>query len=173
MITEPVLEERQRQSYMGIRAQVSKQELPNRIAQLMAEMVSWLEKKGVAPNGAPFTRYHMVNRENIMEIEVGFTVAKTLSGDRRVNGGIIPSGKYAMLSYTDSREDSKATTKLLNWATCQNIEWDAWESEQGKIFHSRLEIFLGQLHHSPSTWKTQVAIRLADKRPQIRFREDR
>ena len=61
MITEPKLEDRNEQRYVGIRTQVPMGEIEKVIPQLLGEVLAWLEKQGVAPAGAPFMRFHVIN----------------------------------------------------------------------------------------------------------------
>ena len=57
MITEPKIEHRNEQPYMGIRAQVTMQELGKVLPPLWGEVYGWLASKGVKPAGAPLWRY--------------------------------------------------------------------------------------------------------------------
>jgi hypothetical protein len=61
MITEPKLEDRNAQPYVGIRTQVPMKEFKRVVPQLLGEIFAWLEKQGVAPAGAPFMRFHVIN----------------------------------------------------------------------------------------------------------------
>ncbi|GHO74952.1 hypothetical protein KSD_27230 [Ktedonobacter sp. SOSP1-85] len=62
IITEPKLEDRKERHYMGIRTQVPMKEFKEAIPQLLGEVFAWLEKQGVVPAGAPFMRYHVINK---------------------------------------------------------------------------------------------------------------
>ncbi len=55
MITEPKLEDRNAQPYVGIRTQVPMKEFKRVVPQLLGEVFAWLEKQGVPPAGAPCT----------------------------------------------------------------------------------------------------------------------
>jgi hypothetical protein len=56
MITEPKIEDRNEQSYVGIRAQVAMEELGKTLPPLWGEVYGWLASKGVKPAGAPLWR---------------------------------------------------------------------------------------------------------------------
>ena len=114
-ITEPKLEDRTEQPYMGIRTEVPMRQLPEVIPQLLGEVFAWLGKQGIAPAGAPFIRYHVIDMESQMDIEMGVPVASALSGDGRISAGVLPAGRYAALVYAGVRNGIKANKALLDW----------------------------------------------------------
>ena len=82
MMTEPRLEDRGAQHYVGIRTEATLQEMgAGLIPRLLGEVLAWLEKQGVAAAGAPFIRYHVIDMESKLDIELGVPVATTLAGD--------------------------------------------------------------------------------------------
>src|SRR5258708_2139707 len=102
MITEPKLEDRKEQHYVAVRTQAAMNELDTAIPQGIGEVAAWLRKQGVAPTGAPFIRYLVIDMEALLEIEVGFPVTNALSGDgRRVRAGVLPAGPFAARVYTN------------------------------------------------------------------------
>src|SRR5688500_7079874 len=119
MITEPKVENRDAQHYVGIRTQVPMKGLKKAIPQLTGEVFAWLEKQGVEPAGAPFIRYHVINMETQMDVEMGVPVASALSGDRRIAPGVLPAGRYAALVYTGVKNGIKGNAALLNWGAKQ------------------------------------------------------
>ncbi len=168
MITEPKLENRNAQPYVGIRTQVPMKEFKKVIPQLHGEVFAWLEKQRVAPTGAPFMRYYVINMESKMDIEMGVPVANALPGDDRVHAGVLPAGRYAALVYTGVRNGIKGNAALLDWAAKKGLVWDRWEVENGDAFGARLESYLTNPADEPdqAKWETEVAIRLADDQPQ-------
>ncbi|HEY3230779.1 MAG TPA: GyrI-like domain-containing protein [Roseiflexaceae bacterium] len=164
-ITDPKLEDRTEQPYMGIRTQVPMKEMgAGLIPRLHGEVFAWLKKQGVAPAGAPFIRFHVINMESKMDIEMGVPVASALSGDGRVTPGVLPAGRYATLVYTGVRNGIKANKALIDWATEKGIAWDRWDTDKGDAFRSRIESYLTDPADEPdqAKWETEVAIRLAD-----------
>lgn len=161
--TEPKIELRDAQRYVGIRTQTPGNKLPEVIPQLIDEIESWLKQRHVAPAGAPLIRYHVINMETELDIEIGWPVAQELAGDDRVVAGVLPAGRYGSLIYTDVRKGIEGNSVLIGWAEKQGIEWDAWDTEKGHAFRSRIEIFLdGPAEHpDPATWRTEVAIKIA------------
>lgn len=165
MISEPKVEERQAQHYAGIRTQVRWEEFGTIIPQLLDEIFGWLGKQGIAPAGPPFMRYHVINMEAEMDVELGIPVAAAISGNGRVSGGTLPTGKYAALIYTGIENGIRGNAALLEWGGKQNLKWDTWKAENGDGFRSRVEFYLTDPDDEPdpAKWETEVAIRLADR----------
>ncbi len=168
MITEPKIEDRTEQHYVAIRTQATMQELDTVIPQGLGEVFAWLEKQGVAPAGAPFTRYLVIDMEALLDIEVGVPVATALSGDDRISAGVLPAGRYASLVYTGIDIGIKANWALLKWGAEKGLVWDTWKTEKGNAFGARFESFLTNPDEEPdrAKWETEVAIRLADDQPR-------
>jgi effector-binding domain-containing protein len=172
MITEPKLENRSEQPYVAIRTQVTMQELGTGvIPQLHSEVFAWLGKQGIAPTGPPFIRYLVINMMAKLDIELGWPVANPLSGNDRISAGVLPAGRYASLVYIGPYEGDglmNANAALLDWGAKHNIAWDSWQAENGDGFGARLESYITDPGNEPdpAKWKTEVAIRLADDRPQ-------
>lgn len=163
-ITEPTIEDRNEQPYVGIRTKASLPELPTVIPQTLDEVFAWLGQRGIAPAGAPFIRYHVINMKTQMDIELGVPVASPVQGDDRASYGILPAGRYATLVYTDVTKGKEANEVLVDWAKDNGIEWDRWDDASGDAFRSRYESFLTPPHTEPdkAKWETEVAIKLAD-----------
>lgn len=164
--TEPKLDERTDQPTVGIRTQASMNELGSIIPQLNGEVFTWLEKRGVAPSGPPFIRYHVINMPGMMDIELGWPVAQAMSGDERVSASALPAGRYASLIYTGIENGIGGNGALLDWGAEQGLVWDTFASDKGDGFGARYESFLTgpEDNPNPANWDTEVAIRLADKR---------
>jgi effector-binding domain-containing protein len=115
-MTEPKIEHRNEQPYVGIRAQVTMQELGKTLPPLWGEVYGWLASKGVKPAGAPLWRYLVIDMAAKLEIDVGVPVATPLTGDNRITADTLPSGRYATLIYTGPYEGlMQATADLLAW----------------------------------------------------------
>lgn len=164
MMTEPTLEDRSAQPYVGIRTQATMQELPVVIPQLLGEVFAWVGKRGVGPDGPPFIRYHVIDMAAQLDIELGLPVASSVPGDGRVVGGMLPAGRYAALVYTGVENGIAGNAALLDWGAAQGLAWDRWTTERGDGFGARLESFLTDPEDEPdpAKWETEVAIRLAD-----------
>jgi effector-binding domain-containing protein len=165
MITGPKLENRTEQHYMGIRTKAAISELSSVIPQLHDEVHRWLDAQGLAPSGAPFIRYHVINMAENLDIELGWPVARTLTGNERVKAGILPAGRYGTVLYTgDYSGLMEANRVLVDWAKAEGIVWDRWDDEHGDAFRSRYEVYITDPGNEPdpAKWETEVAIKLAD-----------
>ena len=164
MITTPKIDERVAQAYVGIRTQVPMQKLGVVIPQFADELFAWLGQQGIAPAGPPFTRYHVIDMEKELDIEIGIPVAVNITGDGRVSLGVLPAGRYASLVYTDVSRGIEGNAALLGWGNAQRLVWDQWPTEKGDAFGGRVEFFLSDPDEEPDPgkWETEVAIRLAD-----------
>jgi effector-binding domain-containing protein len=168
MITAPTLEDRPGRPYAAIRTQATMQELPAVIPQQLGEVSAWLGRQGVAPAGAPFIRYLVIDMAAKLDVELGVPVATAVSGDGRVSAGVLPAGRYATLVYTGLQDGIAANAALLDWGAEQGLVWDKWVAENGDGFGARLESYLTDPDDEPDPkkWKTEVAIRLADDQPR-------
>jgi effector-binding domain-containing protein len=164
MIGEPKLDERSEQPYVGIRSQVPISKLKKVIPQSLDELFPWLAKQGIEPAGAPFIRYHVINMEGKMDVELGIPVAKAMAGEGHITPGILPAGRYASLIYQDIKNGIKGNAALLEWGAAQGLKWDRWDDPKGDAFRSRYESFIADPANEPdpAKWDTEVAIRLAD-----------
>jgi effector-binding domain-containing protein len=164
-IGEPKLEERNEQQYVGIRTQTPVKNLQDVIPQLLDELFGWLGQRGIAPAGAPFIRYYVINMEADMDVELGVPVATAVPGDNRVSPGVLPSGRYAALTYTGVMNGIEGNKALIEWAAKEGLQWDRWEAENGDAFAARYESFLTDPagEPDPAKWETEVAIKIAGK----------
>jgi effector-binding domain-containing protein len=163
MITEPKIEERAAQHYVGIRTQVPHSAFPQIIPQHLDELFAWLGERGVEPAGAPFMRYHVIDMEGDMDVELGVPVAAAVPGDGRVAAGVLPAGRYAALVYS-GLDGIAGNAALIGWARREGLEWDRWDDPNGDAFRARVEHYLTDPAEEPDAekWETEVAIKLAD-----------
>lgn len=165
MITEPKIENRTEQFYMGIRTKAAISELPTVIPEYLDEVCRWLEEQGLAPLGASIIRYHVINMEENLDIELGWPVTSALSSNGRITAGTLPAGRYAAVLYTgDYSGLMEANRVLVDWAKAEGIAWDRWDDEHGDAFRSRYESYIRDPGNEPdpAKWETEVAIKLAD-----------
>jgi hypothetical protein len=168
MIREPKIEQRPTQPYVAIRTQVAMQELGTVIPQLHAEVYTWLRWQGVAPAGAPFIRYRVIDMMRQLDIELGVPVAHVLASEGRIGADVLPDvlppGRYATLIYTDVAQGIEANAALLEWGAQQGLVWDSWPADNGEGWGARLESYLTDPQDEPdlTKWEQEVAIRLAE-----------
>jgi effector-binding domain-containing protein len=164
MITAPKISERGEQPYVAVKSVVSMKEIGAVAGKFLEEAFGWAAGHGLAPVGAPFFKYNVVDMERGLEIEFGLPTAKVVSGDERVIAGVLPAGRYASLLYRGPYEHLyDANAALLDWIREQGLAMEVTDSPQGDRFGCRLEIYLTDpaVEKDPEKWETEVAIRLA------------
>jgi effector-binding domain-containing protein len=163
-ITEPKLENREALPYVGIRSQVSMQEMPNIIPQHIGEVAGWLGQQGIEPDGPPIIRYHVCPTvaagTALVDMTVGWPVVKPLTGNGHIVADALPTGRYASLVYTGVENGVPANAVLIDWAKENGVEWNSRDVELGEAFAGRVEHLLDGPDDdpNPSNWKTEVAI---------------
>src|SRR5260370_20146349 len=100
MITEQKHENRNAQPYMGLRAQVTLQELGKVLPPLWGEVYGWLASKGLKPTGAPLWRYRVIDMAAKLEIDVAVLVSRAAIGAKRLISDIPPARRHATLIHT-------------------------------------------------------------------------
>jgi effector-binding domain-containing protein len=169
MFTQPRVDDRNEQPYVGIRSQIAMGELPTVIPQQIGEVAAWLEQQRVEPDGPPLVRYHMcpaeVDMAAMLDIAVGWPIATVLAGNDRIIADALPAGRYASLVFTGVENGIKGNGALIAWAVAQGIHWDSWDVDKGEAFAGRVEYMLDGPDDdpNPANWKTEVAIKLADE----------
>jgi effector-binding domain-containing protein len=162
MLSEPRVAERAEQPYVAIKALVSMQTIGTVLPQIHPEVFGWLRARGIAPAGAPFWKYNVIDMTR--QMEVGVPVAAAVAGDERVLADVLPAGRYATLVHTGHPSGlMDATAALLAWVKAEGLKWDMRETEDGQEWGSRLEIYETDPAEEPDMekWETQLAFRLA------------
>jgi effector-binding domain-containing protein len=165
LLTEPRIVERDEQPYMGIRTSVTMPEISGFIDASFPLVFAHLETNSIQPAGPPFVRYHLIDMDGQLDIEVGVPVASAISGDDRVSAGVLPAGRYGALTYTGPYDGLiDANEALQQWAERQGLRWAMSETEAGDRFASRVEVYLTDPANEPGPqkWETEVAYLLAD-----------
>src|SRR5437868_840033 len=120
MISEPKLEHRDAQHYVGIRTLASISELPEAIPGKHCKVYAWLKERGLSPSGPPFIRYRVINMETKLDIELGVPVANAVTANGGVLADALPAGRYASVVYTGPYAGHglmRANASLLDWGS--------------------------------------------------------
>lgn len=123
MMSEPSLQQRGAQPYAAIRIRIPQSQISSACPPLIGEVFAWLAAQGLEPAGAPFFRYaHM--EPDAETIDVGVPLArKAPVGDERVRTGLLPGGRYAVLTYTGPYTGvPQATQRLMSWVSQQGLQ---------------------------------------------------
>lgn len=162
MANEPTITERLAAPYVAITAKVAMDDIGAVVPPLNQEVIAWLSARGVAPIGAPFWKYNIVDMARGMEIEAGVATAEPLDANGRVHAGLLPAGRYATVMHVGHPNTLiDATARLLAWADEQGLSWDTSPSPEGQRWGCRLEIYHNQPGQDMNEWETELAFRLA------------
>ncbi len=163
MAEEPRITERPEIPYVSIAADVTMDELSSVLPPLSGEVFAWLASHGVAPAGAPFWKYDVIDMQRGLRMEVGVPVADAVEGDGRVRAGILPAGRYAIVTHVGHPATlMEATARLLAWGEEHSVTWDASPTPDGDRWASRLESYQSEPDVPMDDWVTELAFKLAD-----------
>lgn len=162
MIGEPKITYREQRLSMGIRTIAPFRGMFAVRDALLKELRLWVKEHDITEEGPYFLRYHVIDMNGPMDIEVGYVVPEHLAGDARVVPTVLPAGNYASLIYL--RYGLRGNKALLGWAEANNIRWDRWDDPAGDAFRCRYEAYLTDYRVEPrkSKWQVELAIKLAD-----------
>jgi effector-binding domain-containing protein len=128
----PEIVTRTEQPYAAIRGHVSMAEI-GAFAGRTGEVFGWLGTRGLAPAGAPFLKYNVIDMARQLEIETGVPVAGPVDGEGEIISGVLPAGRYATLTHVGHPSELiDATKTLLDWAAGQGLTWDVSPGETGE-----------------------------------------
>jgi effector-binding domain-containing protein len=163
--TEPIVDERPERHTAGIRLKAPVRDFKKVIPRTLTEVLAWVKEHGVGVGDPPFMRFHVINMEGEMDIELGVPVASSVQPDDRITPGVLPAGRYASLIYTGRDRGYAGNGVLINWAQKQGLKWDRWDDPAGDAFACRYESFLTDPAEEPDhkKWETEVAIKLPDE----------
>jgi effector-binding domain-containing protein len=163
MITEPKIISHSERQYVGIRVKTPFRGMFAVVDRLLKELRLWVKTHGVADEGPFFLRYHVIDMEGMMEIELGFMLQNPLIGDERVKPGVLPKGRYASLTY--ARYAMRGNKALLGWIKENNVRIDRWDDKEGDAFACRYEAYLTDYRVEPrkSAWEIELAIKVAQE----------
>lgn len=161
-VSEPKIDERPEQPYMGIRKRVPMRSMSKEVGKLFNALNQWGKQNRVETSGPPFLRYHVIDMTGMMDIEAGVPVAAVLPDDGMVRADRLPAGRYASLVYTGS--GLTGNKALLVWGKANGLTWDRWEDPNGDAFGARYETYLTDPKVEPrkTRWEIEVAIKLAE-----------
>lgn len=160
--TEPKIDLRPEQPYMGIRVQTSFQGMFKVVDGLRKELSNWFKEQDIEPAGPPFLRYHVIDMAGEMDIEYGIPVEMPLPESGRITADVRPAGRYISLIYSGS--GLQGNKKLIEYIKENNIPIDRWDNEKGDVFRCRCETYLTDPKVEPrkTKWDIDLAIKLVD-----------
>lgn len=163
MLTVPTVVERGARPYVALRAELTMDAMKGTADRLFGELFAWLSERGLQPAGPPFIKYDRIDMAATLELEFGAPLAAATETSGAVLAGILPAGRYAVLSYQGDYEGLyDANAVLIGWAKEKGIRWDCEESDEGDRFACRLETYVTdpRKEPDPAKWQTEIAIKV-------------
>jgi effector-binding domain-containing protein len=163
--SEPRIEQRAEQPYAGIRMRVTMEGLPAAVDQGFPELFGWLAEHGTAPAGPPFIRYHVIDMDRELDIELGVPAGVAAEVGGRVRSGVLPAGRYVVLRHTGPYDGLIASNAALQeWAAEQDVTLDSSDTPDGSAWRGRVEHYLTNPAEEPdpSKWEVDVAYLTGD-----------
>jgi effector-binding domain-containing protein len=158
MAEEPHVQQREPQAYAGLPLTVTMETLPGAVDAGFPELFGWLGAHEVAPAGPPFIRYHVIDMEGELELELGVPVAVPVPGGDRIRPGVLPGGRYVTLLHTGPYDGLVAANAALqDWARRNGVALAS--SADGRHWPGRVEHYLTDpsAEPDPARWQTEVA----------------
>jgi effector-binding domain-containing protein len=159
---QPKIEDRPARPYVAVAETVSMQQLPAAVDRGFPEVFGWLQANRLQPAGAPFIRYVHVDMPSELSIELGVPIDGEAPVDERVQQGLLPAGRYAVLVHIGPYDGLVgANAALQQWARARDI---VWAMDDGGRWRARVENYLTDPSQEPdaSKWQTELAYLIAD-----------
>jgi DNA gyrase inhibitor GyrI len=165
MLTLPRIVQRDEQHYVAVREKVALKDMRPVVDRAFGALYGWLGRSGVAPAGAAFFRYNLIDMAGLCDIEFCVPVTKAAAPEAPVTAGSLPAGRYGQLTWTgpyDALFDVNAV--LSGWAREKGIRWDVTPTPEGDRFAARFEVYENNPAEvsAPNELVTTVAIKVAD-----------
>ncbi|MET0187658.1 MAG: GyrI-like domain-containing protein [Pseudonocardia sediminis] len=159
----PLVVERTEQRYVGTTRTVTMTTM-GEIADRIPVLLGRLGELGIAPVGAPFLRYLVIDMDRSLTVEAGVPVAQPVPDDEAWHTGVLPAGHYVTLTHTGHPDELIAATDgLLAWGGENGYRWDVTAGPDGDHWGCRLEAFHSHPMEVPiDAWVTELSFRLAD-----------
>lgn len=164
--TTPSIDHRGEQPLVGIRTRVDMGSIDDALPKILDEVEAWMARHGALASGPPLIRYHVIDMDAELDITIGFPVAVTTKGDQRIVAETLPAGRYASLVFTGIDNGVQGNAALIGWIADQGLTMDRRDTPAGDEFGGRVEHMIDGPDDDPdpSTWRTEVAIKLAESR---------
>ena len=124
------------QPYLGIRATVSMEKIAEVMGPLFGEVHGYIQQRGQAPAGMPFTIYHSMQGGSVA-LECAIPVASPIEGTDRCHCGELPAGTVATVTHFGSYEGLPQTwSALTQWMeseglTAAGAPWEVYVTDPG------------------------------------------
>ena len=160
MISDPQIQERPAQHYAGIRMIVPMDGISAAVDEAFPELFGWLAGNSITPSGAPIIRYLVIDMTAGLQLVLGVPVSSPVAGRGRVQPGVLPAGRYAVLRHTGPYDGLLAANAALHqWAKERGVTFDVTDTPEGQAWRSRVEHYLTNPAEEPdpAKWEVDVA----------------
>jgi len=157
----PKIEVREAKPYVAMRKRVS---IPfgDAIDPALGPVEDHIKAQGFPDYGPCVFKYNLIDMPRL-EVEFGFLTPKLLAPKDGLVVSELPAGTYASLLHTGPYDElMEVNAVLIGWAAHKGIVWDSVSTADGEVFAARVETYLDPPVGDPSTWRTEVAIKVKD-----------
>ena len=107
---------------LSVRTKAAVADLPKVMGEAFKAVMDYLGECGEAPAGAPFAAYYNMDM-NDLDVEMGFPVAKKITGKGIITSSEIPAGKQVTCFYKGSYESmTEPYGEISQWMTQNGCE---------------------------------------------------
>lgn len=160
-MSQPYLADYPAQAYLATAHEATEDTLSDTIASAMASLSDFLAAKDAVVFGAPFVRYHLIDREGFIAFEVGYPVDDPESlADGEHKAGEVPSGRYGIYEHHGAPDALVRSHKTLqSWGGKQQVDWACESSGTTERWAGRFEHQLVGAEEQPdrSQWVARIA----------------
>lgn len=140
--------EQPEQHVLSIRTTIHFNDYPNTAKQAYRAIMEYASCNGLLLSGGPFVCYHNDNLENL-DVEMGFPVAKPVSGNNDIAAYTIPVQKAVSGIFLGAYEDTDPLMiEIMQWIKEHGYE------QQGKIYN----YYLNDDDRNTSELLTQIVV---------------
>jgi effector-binding domain-containing protein len=153
--------ERKAQPYVAICTAATIKEMPGVVPKFFPELLAFLKKHDVTPDGPVFVRFLVIDMADKLQIEVGVPVKKAMKGAEGIVARTIPAGKYVS-SHFIGIEYMRANAELQEWAKARHLKFDCTEKGHASHWKSRVEFYIDgpQDEPDPKKWRSEILYKL-------------
>lgn len=116
------VKEQPTQATLSIRTRTAVKDLPRVFEEGYGKIAQYLAELGEQPGGPPFAAYYNMDMDDL-DVELGFSVARTLPGRADIKAGEIPGGQVATCLHIGPYSEMEPTyTALAQWMADNGYE---------------------------------------------------
>lgn len=164
MLTEPKLVHSEERNFVAIQAKVKREAIPDKLPQLIPEVIMWLMENNILSFGKPFFEYLEMENGQLL-VNVGVLLQNAIKGNERIIAGKFKAGTYATITYLGHYSNLfEAHMALESWIEKNNLKENKEVFDNGVKWGSRTEFYITdpEKEPNPDNWLTDVMFLLAD-----------